>query len=267
VPTGTVITIEALPGWPASFNGAIGTWTLTKQAGNDAYTLDGYVAPEETYVPVTDVLLKTGEQVVTEKIPEHARCTFDLNFGFGFITEILISFIKESVNDPNEFVGDIVSTPAKDGFMKFKLMVEDRIIYEKSHWEMLSEMVNVSNLDIQDVTKQSYGLKVFSADVDNTHIQDSVDLPPDLHDSNSLTLKHEAFMYRIPMTLFSGEEFQNGGLNISQLTNVKLIIEGTELLDEITPSDQRGLVPQVVLRRRNLNRVDGKTGSIHSTFN
>ena len=272
---GDLITIENAPDWVAAgFTTIEGDWTITKIVGPsvELFHLDSYpdhssplffgspsgensLEFERTTVVDNTFVLEQGYQTYT----------FDLNQSFGFITEMLVSFKNLHINDVNDFAGDIVSTPTQGGFLRFKLMVEDRIIYEKNHWEMLMHTQDMSNLDIQDVTEQAYGLKIFhSGDDMIPYIHDSIDLAAEQLTTETATRKHAANMYRIPFTLFHGEEFQNGGLNLNLLTNVKLIIEGSDLFNRDT---QEGVTPQLVLRRRNLNRVDGRTGSIHSTFN
>ena len=231
------------------------------------YTLDERTAYKDLITNISNMDISFYNEVLVD-IPSAKICTYPLNFTcVSNVIEILVSFQKSAISDVSTFFGDMVWTPSKEGYLRFKIMHDDRCIFDKYHWEMLTSNLNVSNLDIQDRTEMTYGLKVFPNDSSIGHIVDSIDLPPEMHTPSSLPLKHESIIYRIPFTLFGTEEFLNGGFNGKTMGSIKLIIEGSELLDEEEVGDIKGLVPRVIFRYKNLNRIDSKTGSVHSTFN
>ena len=262
--TGDIITLVNVP---APHAGMIGTWTITKLPGN-VFTLDGYVhnglgASHEatgSYQALTPI------ETFIETFPAFKRCVFDFNTVHDFITEILITFRKKNVSSPDDFYGDVVASPSSDGFLRFTLKCEDTVLFDKFHYEMMVDTLNTSDQYINDVTSSAGGMCVFGPEGNFTRYINTTSLSVDAHVADTFPLRNVPTMYRIPFTMFHGEEFHNGGLNLKTLSNVKLIIEGTDLLDEVISTDSRGLVPHIVLRRRTLSRVDGQTGSISSHF-
>lgn len=264
--TGSVVTITDMK--PASLVGVEGTWTLTEVA-TGLYSLDGYVHPPGSDSVSVDLVSYDEIQVTIntiETFPGYKICTFDLNTIQEFVTDIMITFRKKSVTSVDDFYGDVVSVPTPDTFLKFTLMSEDTVLFEKQHYEMLSNALNVSDQYIHDVSTEAELSKSFGPEGIHYAYRDDPSVPLDLHNDASFSSRSVPNMYRIPLTMFHGEEFQNGGINLRTMTNVKLIIEGGNLLDEVDPPDSKGLVPHIVLRHRVISRVDSATGSVRSHF-
>jgi len=252
-------------------NPITGTWTATAVGGGNFNLEPPFVDNQVTDAPYSTFprIQYWKRSVVKDDLnsyPEFARCSFDLNTMHGFITEILITFRKKIVSDPDKFYGDVVAAPSKDAFLKFILKSDDTVLFSKSHHEMMIDTLNTSDQHIGDVSSLADCARIFGAEDNGTRYRNTASIPLDLHDNTTLSNRASPTMYRIPLTMFPGEEFQNGGINLNTMTNVKLIIEGPDLLDELTPTDTRGLEPHIVLRRRILSRVDGQTGCISSHF-
>ena len=196
----------------------------------------------------------------------HGRTTFNLNNLDLFVSDILITFRKINQTPVVEaYFGDVVSSPSSKGFMKFILMANGRVIFEKFHYEMTRQHMNRSSFHIGDHCVEAQATKIIghtdSQLGNNSLMSDTTEL--DILDQNSSFYIHRSApsMYRIPLSLFSSDEFLCGGLNLKSLSNVKLIIEGEGLLPEVLETDHKGLVPQIVFRHKKLLRVDTKTGT------
>ena len=203
---------------------------------------------------------------VSPYIPGHdafGRRTYKLDHLDFFATDILVTFRKTSATSLDDFFGDVVRVPGQDGFLRFKLMANNRVIFEKSHWEMMRQHINKSNLDIQDVSEFAYGTKLLGQEREDDvgWVTDTIDMPPLACTHFNTGFSYRASLYRIPMSLFSTDEFQSGGLYLNSLTNVRLVIEGEPLLPESSPDDFRGMTPQVVIKHKKITRVDTKTGT------
>lgn len=198
--------------------------------------------------------------------PEFSRHTYDLDLD-EFATDILVTFRKETFRFKgyaNEALhkdlhtGDLLALPRFDELLHFKLMVNDKIIYDKTWREVLSEPILPSSLDIQDQSVISQGHESYNYFPDNLQVS-STGLA-----LNNLFARYGrpgACLYRIPLSLFGTDEFMNGGLDMKSLKNVKLIIENPQL-KAVDTFSENNLVAQIVVRYKTLTRVDGKTGAI-----
>lgn len=215
---------------------------------------------------VQEQVAEVGEQL-NPYVPGYSafgRSTFKLDHLDLFASDILITFRKPNPTVLDAYWGDIVPSPSKVGFMKFILVANNRVIFEKFHYEMLRQHMNRSNLYIGDHCVESQSTK-YIGDRDltgNPHdMGDTIDLDITQQNDAAHSSRTTPTMYRIPLSLFSSDEFLCGGLNLKALSNARLIIEGEALLPEVIEQDYKGLVPQIVIRHKKLVRVDTKTGT------
>ena len=184
-----------------------------------------------------------------------------------YATDILITFRKESIidNDIENTNGEVQPTPITSGVLRFKLLANDRVLYDKFHYEVERERDPPSSLDVQDQSvavksKTSYGIERYAFGRNHVYGDTMIDHRVSLrseHDRNASS------MYRIPLTLFGSDEFLNGGLDLKSLTNVKLIIECDDFLTaEVGDNDRRSFISHIVIRHKTITRVDGKTGNV-----
>jgi len=231
--------------------------TTTSLITNDNYLLlDSGVHEQVAEVP----------QQVSPYIPGHdsfARRTYKLDHLDFFATDILITFRKNDASDLDDFFGDVVRVPGTTNFLRFKLLANNRVIFEKSHWEMMRQHVNKSSLDIQDANEFAYGTKLLGQEreAEFAWTTDTIDLPPLMYVDANNGFSFAASLYRIPLSLFSSDEFQSGGLYLNSLTNVRLVIEGQALELPGATNDHRGMIPQVVVKHKKITRVDTKTST------
>jgi hypothetical protein len=231
--------------------------TTTSLITNDSYLLlDSGLYEAVAAVP----------QQVSPYIPGHdsfGRRTYKLDHLDFFATDILITFRKNDATNLDDFFGDVVRVPGPTGFVRFKLIANNRVIFEKNHWEMMRQHVNKSNLVIQDANEFAYGTKLLGQEREDDigWAVDSIDLPPIMQTNNNNGFSFAASLYRIPLSLFSSDEFQSGGLYLNSLTNVRLVIEGQPLILPGSTNDHRGMTPQVVVKHKKITRVDTKTGT------
>lgn len=177
-----------------------------------------------------------------------------------FVSDILISFRKTNVDDYDNYTGEMQPVPSTSGFVRFILKAHDQIIFDKHHWEMDSIDLNASSNDIQDRCMTADSMTYYGLPWDkNSFIKDSICLPRGLLSQHGGVAN---VLYRIPLSLFSTDEFLSGGLNFGTLADVQLIIEGEPLLPEGTVFDRRGMEPQIIFRTKNMTRIDSKTGSV-----
>lgn len=197
--------------------------------------------------------------------PAFGRDTYDLQLDM-FATDILITFRKESIidNDIAETNGEVQPTPITSGVLRFKLLANDRVLYDKFHYEVERERDPPSSLDVQD---QSVTVKSKTSYSIDGHQFGRVyvygDTARDYNDDTKAYQRNASSMYRIPLSLFGSDEFLNGGLDLKSLTNVKLIIECDDFLAaEVGDKDRRSFISHIVIRHKTITRVDGKTGNV-----
>lgn len=247
--TGDTITLQ---NWYSGTN-ANGTWTVTKHSASQ-YTLDGSV--HGTYEQPD---WKWQEILISEEAKSTYTYSLDLD---KFVTDILITFRKKDVTTPNAFVGDVQPTPSSKGSARFILKANDRVLYDKQHYEMGLHGMSGYSTDVQDMTRTDQNKRFFGLG-DSPHtefIRGQPHLPVEYGMSSH---RNGDVMYRIPLSYISTDEFQSGGLDLTSLVNVKLIIEAEGLQSELTASDRKGLEPSIVLRCRSITRVDGRTGAMY----
>jgi hypothetical protein len=176
------------------------------------------------------------------------------------VSDILISFKKiDTTSDAQQ--GDMHPTPSLTGHLRIVLKAHDQVLFDKQGWEMDQDTLNASHLDIQDSSiiqksNQFYGLTWESG---KEFMHDDIHLPkgymPASHGPGTV-------LYRIPLGLFSSDEFLSGGLNFNTLADVRLIIEGEGLRPELAAEDFLGLEPVIIFRTKTITRIDGKTGAV-----
>jgi hypothetical protein len=182
-----------------------------------------------------------------------------------FVTDILITFRKsqELISFESDNYGSIVTSPSSAHYTRFILRGDDRVLFDKYHYEMYDHKQNVSNLDIQDRYDDAAIGRLYDRN-EEIHTRTTAGsleyavggFPGVDHYSNMP-------MYRIPLSMFSSDEFLSGGLDLSSLTNVELIIEGEPYLPlDPDPNSRRALVAEVILRHKRILRVDGKNGVV-----
>ena len=197
--------------------------------------------------------------------PAFGRHTYDLQLDM-FATDILITFRKESIidDDIENTNGEVQPTPITSGVLRFKLLANDRVLYDKFHYEVERERDPPSSLDVQDQSvtvksKTSYSIdgRAFG------RVYVYGDTARHYNDDTKAYQRNASSMYRIPLTLFGSDEFLNGGLDLKSLTNVKLIIECDDFLTaEVGDNDRRSFISHIVIRHKTITRVDGKTGNV-----
>lgn len=220
--------------------------------------------------------LLTTPRVTSELITtptDYARNVYHLESSDLFVTDILVTFRK--LNAENEdFKGDIVTQPNHQAdFLKFTLRANDRTLYEKYHYEMRFEDSNVSSQYISDDSHSLQGSKWFpQLNTGNVQghggLSDTVDFPTESYEAlynspDALNItRFGTNMYRIPLSLMNTDEFLNGGLDFGSLADIQLIIEGQPLLPEENTFDAWGCETHIVLRHKQLLRIDSKTGAV-----
>jgi len=198
--------------------------------------------------------------------PAFARHTYDLQLDM-FATDILITFRKEIFFDEDITTtnGEVQPTPIKQGILRFKLLANDRVLYDKFHYEVERERDPPSSLDVQDQSlavksKTAYDIGGYAFGRNRVYGDTMIDhriLEKSDYDRNASS------MYRIPLTLFGSDEFLNGGLDLKSLTNVKLIIECDDFLVALPGDDDRkSFISHIVIRHKTITRIDGKTGNV-----
>lgn len=213
---------------------------------NDALRL--HAVPEVTQIPSTATF------------PAFGRYDFPIQID-AYVTDILISFRKVNPIDPDLFTSFMQPSPSKTGFLRFVLKAQGRVLLDRQHWEMDATPLNTSGHDIQDTSiahnsRKFYGL---SSDTQLKFVHDDINFPKGVL---PLAGRYGNVLYRIPLALFSTDEFLSGGLNFNTLTDVRLIVEGDGLTPAVSTLDYLGLEPVVVFRHKTLTRVDGKTGAV-----
>ena len=180
-----------------------------------------------------------------------------------FVTDMLITFIRvPDFNDAVQtarFSSDVVSVPSNRHYVRFTLKANDRVLFDKYHYEMFDHQQNTSNLDIQDRVDDMCLSKVYD-DLYEYGLEGSTELT---FWDRQLAFYRQLPMYRIPLSLFSSDEFLSGGLQLDNLTNVELTIQGEPFLPHVNNTyDKRGCEARIILRHKKLVRVDGKNGTI-----
>lgn len=196
----------------------------------------------------------------TPDFPAYGRYEYSVKLD-AFVSDILISFKKIAPTDIDFQQGIMHPTPSITGHLRIVLKAHDQILFDKQGWEMEHADLNVSQFDIQDRSisqnsKKFYGVIDFPFE---EFVQDDINLPKGYVDASH---KSGNTLYRIPLGLFSTDEFLSGGLNFNNLADVRLIIEGEGLRPEVSPSDFLGLEPVIIFRTKSITRIDGKTGAV-----
>ncbi len=199
----------------------------------------------------------------------YGRETFDIDMDH-FATDILVSFRMkpEYAVSVDTLVTEQRSVPGIEGWLRFTITVHDKVVYQKFGWEMIRESFNASAGYIGDVSLTAEAHKTFGIEeffTKDEYITDSMDFgsATDLSiDQHTRTYRAGRSLYRIPLTMFGTDEFQNGGLDLKSLKNVKLIVEGTPLLPSEEDHDHKGVTSRVVVRYLTNLRTDSKTGAV-----
>lgn len=217
---------------------------------------------------IAAVPLDYGATPVIYGFPHYGRLTYDLQLDM-FATDILITFRKESdlslYGNPTiyekETTGDIHALPVTGRltYIRFKLMANNRVLYDKQAHETIREIHTPSSLDVQDQATLAQGHDSYNIVADALQAG-GASLP--LENPRSTIGRGGSSLYRIPLTLFDTDEFLNGGLDMKSLTNVRLIIENVDFFRDPFDVVFKNFTASVVIRHKNVTRVDGKTGSV-----
>lgn len=179
------------------------------------------------------------------------------------ITDILISFNRTATSIVALGTGIYQKSPNSTHRLSFRLLVNDKVILDKAHWELLESNTDIHSHSLGDRLDPSQALSNAGklGDIDFNYSLSSGEAQNYL-DQFYKHLFH-SFMYVIPFHMFGTDEFYNGALNAKSLGNVKLEIVSEDFSQIYTPTDfDSHLVPQVILRHSSLARIDNKTGLI-----
>jgi len=209
---------------------------------------------------ITQVAAVTSVPQAAGDFPAYGRYEYSVQMD-AFVTDILVSFRKTKVLAPLQHQAEMHPSPSDEGFVRFILKAHGHVILDKQHWELDSTIMNTSSLDVPDeaVTvnaKKFYGI---SNREETEFVEDDINLP---HGTVTEGHRYGSVLYRIPLGLFSSDEFLSGGLNFGTLTDIRLVIEGEGLRPFSSQKDYKGLEPVIVLRTKTITRIDGKTGSV-----
>lgn len=179
------------------------------------------------------------------------------------ITEILVSFHRSAGAQTALFGGKYMSGPNVKHQMRFRLLVNDKVIVDKAHWELLESNVAAHSNSLGDKLDVSKALSNSGDPVEQDFFLRLSD-----GESRNYTHTHRideygSWLYVIPFSMFGSDEFYNGSLNAKSLGNVTLEIISEDFSDEpaLTDFDVHS-IPKVVLRHASLARIDNKTGLI-----
>jgi len=240
-----------------------------------------YRLREPSLKTITEEVVQTDTQ---REFPKFATYTYDLPNDL-LATDILVSFDRNGqVFNPLLYTGDMKQVPRIDltfpdqigRYLRFIVRANGKVLFDKNYYEMNSSNVNNSSNEIQDFVQTEDGHRIFQAPteteedgyIDTTSIEDKPYNPgfPNL----PVHMRVGPSLYRIPFSLYGTDEFFNGGLDLTSLSNVQLIIESDSLIQDAPqgstpPSHEESvasMTPNIVIRHKKLIRIDGKTGVV-----
>lgn len=185
---------------------------------------------------------------------------YDLSQTNGFATDILITFVEDVVELNNNF-GSYHDVPDEKEEIRFILTSNGKTLFDKRHYEIRDDYHNADSNEIPYQSVMSQSSKLFGLE-NNFILLDKtggVSTPSELANGYDSIHNYRKGMYRIPLSMFSTEEFLNGGIDLKTF-DLKLKIEGDFL--DTTGYDPHLYKPRVVVRCKNITRIDGKTGRV-----
>jgi len=197
-------------------------------------------------------LMSSGYRVNTLPVTSNSNThhVYDLTGLKLYVSDIFISFRAAN--------RELLTGPNFNEDFKLTLQANGRTLFEKNHYEMREDMVGASSNYAGDEVSIVQASKHFN--MDNTIqvlVNDGMDLPPSrLLDRGDISYyEHSLGMYRIPLKHVNTDEFLSGGLDLTSLTNVELIIDGYDFGAGAGQLD-------IVLNHKNMLRIDSKTGTV-----
>lgn len=188
--------------------------------------------------------------VVPVKSNNNTRHEYDLTGLKLYVSDIFISFRARNRG--------VLRGPYFNDDFKVVLKANGRTLFEKSHYEMRQDMVGASSNYVGDEASIVQASKHFNMEEPiNVLMNDSMDLPPyRLLDEEPISYyEHSLGLYRIPLKHVNTDEFLSGGLDLTSLTNVELIIDGYNFEPTQGQLD-------IILNHKNMLRIDSKTGTV-----
>lgn len=210
----------------------------------------------------------------TRSFPAHQVYKYPIQLNI-FATDILVTFRRKKVILPSFYIGEMHRVPNQyadditddSRYLKFTLKANDRVLFEKFHHELSYEDTIAYSGSVDDSIDSSLGYtfyhKAGSANLDGLVGSDSVTPIDGVTPSDFARMfKTAPCMYRIPLTMFGTDEFLNGGLDMTSLSNVEFIIDSDAMNENASEFEGEEMTPEIVIRHKQIMRLDGKTGNI-----